>query len=396
VSACPQHIEVLKTGVQKWNAWRDENPSLWPNLNGVDVAELLKPFQDQDGAIEGINFDRTHLQGAVFRKTKLHNARFNEAFLRHADFSGAEIYHGQFEGVKAEAATFVGAQLETCDFNSPFVEGKRIYASFVCANFTGANVLAANFTWAVLKSAVFSHANLSDSVMTNAAVEQTDFSDANLRGTKGLRLDDTYVARARFSADAKDPWSVLRREYTGPKFAFHLLLLIMFLLPKVFTIVRWQIVSGMQQNAILAAQQVSKSMSDMSSKGGLPPDVSAGIVTRIAEFKPCFARECERVPIWTLLLETRRPPAYLILGLALLVYNAARGLLTWRMGPLREEEERSGYTPPYKGPRLLDSYGWLMWPHRIMRGLLVVALSALAWHLYDALTAVVWLSPGTA
>ena len=40
----PEHIAKLKEGVEAWNAWRDENPDVMPdlvetNLSGADLTE---------------------------------------------------------------------------------------------------------------------------------------------------------------------------------------------------------------------------------------------------------------------------------------------------------------------------------------------------------------------
>lgn len=31
----PEHLEILKQGVEKWNEWRKENPDVWPDLSFV-------------------------------------------------------------------------------------------------------------------------------------------------------------------------------------------------------------------------------------------------------------------------------------------------------------------------------------------------------------------------
>ncbi len=40
--ANPKHVEILKQGVEAWNKWRMENPSVVPDLNGENLnGEML-------------------------------------------------------------------------------------------------------------------------------------------------------------------------------------------------------------------------------------------------------------------------------------------------------------------------------------------------------------------
>jgi len=33
-----EHVSLLKQGVDAWNAWRDENPDIRPDLSGADLS----------------------------------------------------------------------------------------------------------------------------------------------------------------------------------------------------------------------------------------------------------------------------------------------------------------------------------------------------------------------
>ena len=35
--ANPEHLAILKQGVEKWNEWRRKNPNTFPNLRGADL-----------------------------------------------------------------------------------------------------------------------------------------------------------------------------------------------------------------------------------------------------------------------------------------------------------------------------------------------------------------------
>jgi hypothetical protein len=34
-----EHVAILKKGVKAWNAWRDENPNILPDLRGAALRE---------------------------------------------------------------------------------------------------------------------------------------------------------------------------------------------------------------------------------------------------------------------------------------------------------------------------------------------------------------------
>lgn len=36
--ANPEHVAILKSGVEEWNRWREENPGIRPDLEGADLG----------------------------------------------------------------------------------------------------------------------------------------------------------------------------------------------------------------------------------------------------------------------------------------------------------------------------------------------------------------------
>ena len=37
-----EHLDILKRGVEAWNAWRKEQPDEWPDLSNTDLSEALQ------------------------------------------------------------------------------------------------------------------------------------------------------------------------------------------------------------------------------------------------------------------------------------------------------------------------------------------------------------------
>src|SRR5215207_2630017 len=62
------HVALLKRGVNAWNAWRDKNPEVRPNLSGAD------------------------LYGANLNAANLSTATLVQADFTNADLTGSRIY----------------------------------------------------------------------------------------------------------------------------------------------------------------------------------------------------------------------------------------------------------------------------------------------------------------
>jgi hypothetical protein len=130
----------------------------------------------------------------------------------------------------------------------------------------------------------------------------------------------------------------------------------------------------------------------------------------------CLAAQCRDVEVWWLLLDLERGITYAAALSVLLVYNALRLIMTLWLAPLRDEEDRSGFSPrrwpvhakPY-GPvdplpeearwsalvsRIRESYGWLVPVHWIMTVLFAAALLMFAVRLWNVLTTHVLIPAG--
>jgi len=55
--ANPEHLAILKQGVEVWNHWRKDNPDIKPNLRNASLKNLN---------LASINFSDTDLRGTNF------------------------------------------------------------------------------------------------------------------------------------------------------------------------------------------------------------------------------------------------------------------------------------------------------------------------------------------
>jgi hypothetical protein len=172
--------------------------------------------------------------------------------------------------------------------------------------------------------------------------------------------------------------------------AVNLILVAVFLLPLVAEALLWVAINRTQ----LAATS-------------LATDLNASL---------CLAAQCREVPVWSLVLGFERGWLYATALSLLLIYNVFRLVLTLWLAPLRDEEERSGFSPrrwplhekPYRPvdppptdgrwrallSRTRESYGWMIPLHKAMRLLFLVALLMFAARFWLTLTATVFLPAG--
>ena len=124
--ANPEHVEILKQGVDVWNKWREENRDVRPDLKEADLrknaikgTKLDNP--DVNGTyLEKINFSNTNLTQAKLNDADLHLANMQNAYLSLTDFTGAiminaDLSKAMARGAVLERANLGGADIRGCD-----------------------------------------------------------------------------------------------------------------------------------------------------------------------------------------------------------------------------------------------------------------------------------------
>jgi hypothetical protein len=150
-----QHVARLKQGVAAWNAWRDENPNILPDLSGADL--------------HGRDLRNANLSGARLIDTDL-----STALLSHAVFIGAE-----------------------CSSETDLSRARLVHANLNRVNLSGARLIDANLNSAILSGAILSGAHL-----CAARLRKADLSSANLSGAdlRHIIMVDTDLTGADLTA----------------------------------------------------------------------------------------------------------------------------------------------------------------------------------------------------
>lgn len=190
--------------IRQWNRWRER------------VMESTGS-RSEELHLEGAHLADTHLEQVKLMFAHLENADLAGAHLEHANLICAQLEHANVEWAHLEHASLRGATLEHANMEWAYLEHVAL---------SEANLEHANVEFAHLE-----HADLSEANLEHARLREAGLDRADVRRAEGLRFDRNRVEGISIEANAPDPWSVLRRKYTGPWFFVHLLLLGVFFAP---------------------------------------------------------------------------------------------------------------------------------------------------------------------
>lgn len=156
--ANPEHLEILKRGVEEWNNWRSQYPNLEPNLREAGLyGECLRLA----------NLCKVDFTGANLRGADLQHAALRAAKLRRTDLISANLRGANFTGANLERADLIDADLRWAIFTRSYLDAANLY---------GANAYGTEFHATHLRGA-----NL-----TSALAGETKFIDVDLSVVLGL------------------------------------------------------------------------------------------------------------------------------------------------------------------------------------------------------------------
>ena len=221
-----EHLAILKHGVEVWNNWRQENPTLQPDFTGADLrgADFSLPeFNKRHGTGKflhglvqgrrrsndttrfGLDFHGANLSGARLNQTNLNFAYLSGAILKSAKLTQADLRFTNFFEADLTEATLVEADLRSANLCSANMHKANlgeanlrgsilVQAKMDEAILTWADLRKARLDQADLTKADFSHANLTGCLLLGATLTDADLTQAQLVGTE---LADATMTRCR-------------------------------------------------------------------------------------------------------------------------------------------------------------------------------------------------------
>ncbi len=114
-----EQLSILKQGVEVWNKWRNENPTVRIDLYRANISKNDLRRVDLRGAvlIDAV-LSETNLRKANLSGAKLSGAKFNKTDLSHAKLSDAVLVGTALYGANLNGANFSGAHLKEVEFSS--------------------------------------------------------------------------------------------------------------------------------------------------------------------------------------------------------------------------------------------------------------------------------------
>jgi uncharacterized protein YjbI with pentapeptide repeats len=192
------HVALLKKGVAAWNAWRDENPAIRPDLLGANLS--------------GADFHRADLSEANLRGANLAGANLSGANLCRADLcranlSGADLDTAVLGWANLSGANLTGAALNWAHLDWVILSGADLSEAHIYgADLGGADLGGANLSEARLGEANLREANLSGANLSKASLGEANLRGANLSGANlsEARLGEANLREANLSGAKLD------------------------------------------------------------------------------------------------------------------------------------------------------------------------------------------------
>jgi uncharacterized protein YjbI with pentapeptide repeats len=111
--ANPEHVAILKQGVEVWNEWREDNPEIMP-----DLTEAILSNED----LKNVNLSHAKLRGSSLRGANVSCAILKQTNLRGVNFTDVNLTNSDMKGADLSGAIFIGTELKNAD-----ISGCRVY-----------------------------------------------------------------------------------------------------------------------------------------------------------------------------------------------------------------------------------------------------------------------------
>ena len=193
------HLDILAQGIETWNLWREQHPSIEPDLSGATLfrTEFTTEFTAADlsradlskAILLGVDLSGADLTGANLIQanllgSKLENANLSEANLSEAKVGGADLSDAELSRATLAAASLIEADFARANFSEAnFSEANLAGADLSRANLAEVHLIEANLTEARLIKA-----NLTHSTLVKTTLERTTLTGCRIYGISAWDL----------------------------------------------------------------------------------------------------------------------------------------------------------------------------------------------------------------
>ncbi|MEA5448718.1 pentapeptide repeat-containing protein [Leptolyngbya sp. CCNP1308] len=188
----PTHLVHLKQNIETWNRWRNDNPTIKP-----DLSEAYLCASDLSAA---------NLSGANLHKADLYSADLWGADLSHANVRAANLSSANLGSANLAGANLAEAELLSANLSQADLRGTNLHhANLSMTNLAGANLAGADLTGANLKGAKLTNAKLTNARMTGAELTGIMVSDVDigvLATLENVTCDHVYVLSCMAQGDS--------------------------------------------------------------------------------------------------------------------------------------------------------------------------------------------------
>lgn len=407
------HLTTISTDPEGWNRWRAKNLSVRVDLSSTElpIGRITPDLRncnlmgttisgDQVNSLDisgsdatGVTFAVASLRGLkMSENTRLDEAIFSDASLEAFSFTTTHLkdmqllrtrqnnvtYNSPLQGVqlndsRLENCVFTDRRMTDCDLQSLHCNSCEFEGLEVEANDPDRSLQGSQFQRCRFRDADFGKINM----------KQAFFAHCDLRNVRNVVFDNTYLIDNALSQQTGDRWSTLARTYTGPKMAFNLMFVTIFFLPWIVQVMSLNVLNQVQAELAQTALELRELSTEL--PGDNFSERYQEVLSRFIEpeLERCLAAtgpqppvpdECRRIGSVVLgLHKLNSVQDWLVMGagILLLFYNFARGVLTFFIAPLRDEQVRTGHTPSYRLPEnwsvpdLFVHYYWMSQLHRL-------------------------------
>lgn len=281
--------------------------------------------------------------------------------IRFREFKGIVFDNLTLPAMKLCNVTFEGCSfVEThwaADFEATrFIDGQAMSkANFSNSTFTRCSFSTSDMCSCDFSDTQFINSTLEDCIAIgsifvnsknrNLVIQGGSLDKADMDGASGLILDDVSVRDVNFPIRSNDPWSVLRRKYTGAAMTFHLLAVVVFFGSLAAKVMMWQIVNRTQSMWAEALTKTTERCFHLADEQPLLMGWCEHLSIQLEGLDPSSSQRFEQWATWQVLLALDKGWVWFVFAVAILIYNTARMYLTQKVSLLREEEERTHRIP---------------------------------------------------